>query len=47
MSSIKDSGKNEFAHEELNLIEILENTPVDEDKKYLNQLNGKGKTSYV
>ena len=32
MSSINDSGENEFAYEELSIVEISENTPEEEDK---------------
>jgi hypothetical protein len=33
MSSINDSGENEFAYEESNIVEISENTPEEKDKK--------------
>lgn len=33
MSSINDSGENEFAYEESNIVGISENTPEEEDKK--------------
>ena len=33
MSSINDSGENEFAYEESNMVGISENTPEEEDKK--------------
>ena len=33
MSSINDSGENEFAYEESNIVGKYENTPEEEDKK--------------
>jgi hypothetical protein len=33
MSSINDSGENEFAYEGSNIVGISENTPEEEDKK--------------
>ena len=33
MSSINDTGENEFAYEESNIVGISENTPEEEDKK--------------
>jgi hypothetical protein len=33
MSSVNDSGENEFAYEESNLVGISENTPEEKDKK--------------
>jgi len=39
MSSINDSGENEFAYEESNIVGISENTPDEKDKKYSNQSN--------
>jgi hypothetical protein len=36
MSSINDSGENEFAYEESNIVGISENSPDEKDKKYSN-----------
>ncbi len=33
MSSINDSGENEFAYEESNIVGISENSPDEKDKK--------------
>jgi len=33
MSSVNDSGENEFAYEESNLVGMSENTPEEKDKK--------------
>jgi hypothetical protein len=33
MSSINDSGENEFAYEESNIVGISENVPEEKDKK--------------
>ena len=33
MSSMNDSGENEFAYEESNMVGISENTPEEENKK--------------
>ena len=38
MSSINDSGENEFAYEESNLVGISENTPEEKDKKILKSI---------
>ena len=35
MSSINDSGENEFAYEESNIVGISENSPEEEDKKIM------------
>ena len=37
MSSVNDSGENEFAYEESNLVGISENTQKKRIKKYSNQ----------
>ena len=36
MSSINDSGENEFAYEESNIVGISENMPEEKDKKIFN-----------
>ena len=38
MSSIKDSGENEFAYEESNIVGISENSPDEKDKKILKSI---------
>ena len=38
MSSIKDSGENEFALEESNIVGISENSPDEKDKKILKSI---------
>jgi len=38
MSSINDSGENEFAYEESNIVAISENTPEEEDKKIIKSI---------
>ena len=38
MSSINDTGENEFAYEESNLVGISENTPEEKDKKILKSI---------
>ncbi|TVP41852.1 hypothetical protein [Candidatus Nitrosocosmicus arcticus] len=38
MSSINDSGENEFAYEESNIVGISENTPEEKDKKILKSI---------
>ncbi|WP_161486150.1 hypothetical protein [Candidatus Nitrosocosmicus hydrocola] len=38
MSSINDSGENEFAYEESNVVGKSENSPEEEDKKILKSL---------
>ncbi len=39
MSSINDSGENEFVYEESNMVGISENTPEEKDKKILKSIN--------
>ena len=38
MSSINDSGENEFAYEESNIVGISENTPEEKDKRILKSI---------
>ena len=38
MSSVNDSGENEFAYEESNLVGISENTPEEKDKKIVKSI---------
>ncbi len=38
MSSINDSGENEFAYEESNIVGISENSPEEKDKKILKSI---------
>ena len=38
MSSVNDSGENEFAYEESNLVGISENTPEGKDKKIVKSI---------
>jgi hypothetical protein len=38
MSSINDSGENEFAYEESNIVGISENSPDEKDKKILKSI---------
>jgi len=38
MSSINDSGENEFAYEESNIVGISENSPEEEDKKIIKSI---------
>ena len=38
MSSIDDSGENEFAYEESNIVGISENSPDEKDKKILKSI---------
>ena len=38
MSSINDSGENEFAYEESNIVGISENTPEEKDKKIVKSI---------
>jgi len=38
MSSINDSGENEFAYEESNMVGISENSPEEEEKKILKSI---------
>ena len=38
MSSINDSGENEFAYEESNIVGISENTPEEKDKRLLKSI---------
>ena len=38
MSSITDSGENEFAYEESNIVGISENTPEEKDKRILKSI---------
>lgn len=38
MSSVIDSGENEFAYEESNLVGISENTPEEKDKKIVKSI---------
>jgi len=41
MSSIDDSGENEFAYEESNIVGISENSPDEKDKKILKSIKKK------
>ena len=41
MSSINDSGENEFAYEESNIVGISENSPDEKDKKILKSIKQK------
>ena len=41
MSSINDSGENEFAYEESNIVGISENSPDEKDKKILKSIKKK------
>jgi hypothetical protein len=38
MSSINDSGENEFAYEESNIVGMSENSPEEKDKKILKSI---------
>jgi len=38
MSAINDSGENEFAYEESNIVGTSENTPEEEDKRIINSI---------
>lgn len=38
MSSINDSGENEFAYEESNIVGISENTPEEKEKRTLKSI---------
>ena len=38
MSSINDSGENEFAYEESNIVGISENSPDEKDKRILKSI---------
>ena len=38
MSSINDSGENEFGYEESNIVGISENTPEEKDKRILKSI---------
>ncbi|MDN5847400.1 MAG: hypothetical protein L0H53_14135 [Candidatus Nitrosocosmicus sp.] len=38
MSSINDSGENEFAYEEFNIVGISENTPEEKEKRTLKSI---------
>ena len=38
MSSIDDSGENEFAYEESNIVGISENSPDEKDKRILKSI---------
>ncbi|TVP40039.1 hypothetical protein [Candidatus Nitrosocosmicus arcticus] len=38
MSSINDSGENEFAYEESNIVGISENTPEEKNKRILKSI---------
>jgi hypothetical protein len=38
MSSINDSGENEFAYEESNIVGISENAPEEKDKRILKSI---------
>ncbi len=38
MSSINDSGENEFAYEESNIVGTSENTPEEEDKRIIKSI---------
>ena len=41
MSSINDSGENEFAYEESNIVGTSENSPDEKDKKILKSIKKK------
>ena len=41
MSSINDSGENEFAYEESNIVGTCENSPDEKDKKILKSIKKK------
>lgn len=38
MSLINDSGENEFAYEESNIVEVSENTPEEKEKRTLKSI---------
>jgi len=38
MSSVNDSGENEFAYDESNIVGISENSPDEKDKKILKSI---------